>query len=594
MRCKVVKTLARGECGHPPRAECWEFTAAAPGLPHCKALCKKLMPCGHLCPRTCHAKDDLNHAAAMHDCRVAVEHRHPSCGHVESIDCRHVNAATTAPPICGADCDQVLPAPCGHPCVMRCGDVCAASADGGACRTCAEIKEEMRVARVVARAADAREAVERARELAVAVAEVERGNVRLDPGDSEFERIVEQIARTTQPGHGVTIRAKAIYKLENAARDREHFEAVGNMLDPSTHATQLFHGTATKNVERILAEGFRVSRNRASAGPASHAKNMLGAAVYLCPDASKAASKEYLGGATGVLLLCDVLLGSVKEVVAADEELDSPERRRHERYDSVMMRRTTAGRKTGVLYDEYAVYDKRLVLPRFAIEVEVSGGAPARPFRVPPRIEDGAEFFDITFADVERLGLDAPTPEAHHFYKAQALCTQLTARIGGGLKLAKVTYCRNPALEKLFADAERTLAARRLPTAVRYFFHGTAEENIKKIQLGGFKMPGVNIGHATDAGFWGKGIYLGVSSDVSMGYAKGAKMLLVATLGGRESDRRGTGRASDGATGLSLEEVSADARAVREGRFQSYDARNGEFIVASPVQTLPCYVVHWQ
>jgi Poly(ADP-ribose) polymerase catalytic domain len=472
---------------------------------------------------------------------------------------------------------------------MRCGDVCAASADGGACRTCAEIKEEMRVARVAARAADAREAVERARELAVAVAEVERGNVRLDPGDSEFERIVEQIARTTQPGHGVTIRAKAIYKLENAARERKHFEAVGNMLDPSTHATQLFHGTATKNVGRILAEGFRVARNRASAGPASHAKNMLGAAVYLCPDASKAASKEYLGGATGVLLLCDVLLGSVKEVVAADEELDSPERQRHERYDSVVMRRTTAGRKTGVLYDEYAVYDQRLVLPRYAIEVEISAGAPVGPFRMLPRIEDGAEFFDITFADVERLGLDAPTPEAHHFFKAQALCTQLSAQAGSdfaGKKLARLTFCRNPRLEELFDHAARTLEARGLPFEASFVFHGTPEAKIPLIQGGGFKLPGVEVGIANGTSF-GNGIYLGLTPELSQGYARGSQsLLLVKVLRGRNKrqplgldDCRSLGKGPD--------------FPVVAGAYQSFEPGNNMLIVASSVMTLPCYVVHW-
>jgi hypothetical protein len=592
MKCRIVRELPPGElasCEHGRRAECCDWPPP-PGLPPCTVPCRLLMPCGHPCPRNCHFGSDGDHAAAMHDCPALVRYTYASCKHeVCNVKCGAVNETTTALPPCSAPCTKL--APCGHPCVMACGELCAASLDGGACRTCIEELEQERKAFVAAREEAVRVALESAKANAAAVNGSERGFTLLNFSDPEYERITQHVARTTQPGHQRTLRISCIYKLANGERERAFWEAAGAMNDVSLETERLFHGTSKKSVSGIMGEGFRVRRARDSPG-ASHAQNMLGAAVYLCPDASKAANPEYLKGTKGVLLLCDVLLGSKpKVVVDADPSLDDPERRRDQRYDSVMMRHSTVERKTAVLYDEYAVYDPRLVLPRYSIYVEVLPGAPTKPLAVVPEIVDGAEFYDITFEDVVRAGLNSDSAEAHHFFKAQGLCAQLATQ--PNLRLTKVTYCRNPRLEAIFEKAKETLKNRQLPDAVEYFFHGTAEANIRPIQLGGFKMPGVNVGHATDTGWWGKGLYLGVKAEVSMGYAKGSKMLLVATLGGRRSDRRGTGRALDGQTGLSETEIGADDKPVVLGHFQSYDAKNGEFIVASPVQTLPCYVVHW-
>jgi hypothetical protein len=469
---------------------------------------------------------------------------------------------------------------------MKCGEVCSAAIDGGRCPLCVEIANNKRIATVEAREKEARVIVEEALKLSRGIAEKEKGSIELNPSDADYERVVEQIQRSVQKGHAIEIRIVKVYRLENSERERTFFSAIADMHNASTEVTKLFHGTSHSNATGIYDKGFKVKRLRASPGPASHKENMLGAAVYLCPDSSKAASKEYMGGKLGVLLLCDVLLGSTKIVANADPSLDEPDRRKKEHYDSVMMRRKTENRESSVMYDEYAVYDPRLVLPRYKICVEIIDGAPKGDFGVKPRVKDGVTFYDITFKDVEEKGFNTNTLEAHHFFKAQGLCSQL-----GDLKLKMVTYCSNPRLEELFKKAREKLEERGLPSNIRYFFHGT--KAIEEITTGGFKMPGINIGHATDDGWWGKGIYLGVNSNVSKGYSSGSRMLLVATLGGRESTRRGSGNHNDGITGLSIDEVAADDRPVREGKFQSFDAKNGEFIVASPVQTLPCYIVHW-
>lgn len=477
---------------------------------------------------------------------------------------------------------------------MSCGEICSASDDGGRCRVCLDIKETERLARVAARIEEARRAVELASINASRILTVDPEMRNLESDDPEYERIVNFVLRSVQSGHAISIRVSGIQKLDNTNALRSFWNAASDMHDPSSlDVTKLFHGTSSKNVKGIFNDGFRIRRARASPGAASHSRNMMGAAVYLCPDSSKAAREEYLGGHSGVLLLCDVLLGGIKEVGAADFELDDVRRRAEGRYDSALMRRTTEERKTDVCYDEYAVFDTRRVLPRYAIHVDVTLRAPCKDLVIRPTLQEGVSFYDISFSDLARLGINKPTSEAYHFFKAQGLFVQLTTNPAfSGLKLQKVTYCHNEILEKHFADAEATLKKRGLPCDVRYFFHGTAAANIDRILIGGFKLPGINVGHATDSGYWGKGIYLGVSTDVAVGYAKEKRMLLVAALNGRECPRNGDGRPYGGA-GLTLEECSVDDEAVRKGRYQSYDAKNGEFIVASPWMTLPCYVVHW-
>ena len=584
-RCHVPVALPpeRAACGHPPRAECWEFAAAAPGLPTCKARCTVKMPCGHGCPGTCHAGKDVDHRAAMHKCAALVAHRY-ECGHVVNLPCRDVNAVSTGLPPCREPCASMLPEPCGHPCVRECGALCSASSDDGGCLACAKIKEIERAANVKAREAEALFSIEAAMKLAKSV--VAGTGYMLKEGGAEYVRVVEQLQRSVQPGHGMGIRVDRVDRLANVDLERAHYAAVSEMKDASLRPTQLFHGTSAKNADSIAATGFLVNRERRRAG-ASHAQNMLGAAVYLCPDSSKAARAEYLGGTTGVLLVCDVLLGSTKEVVSADPELDVPARRLAERYDSAMMRRTTEARKTGVIYDEYAVYDPRLVLPRYKITVEVVAGAPAAA----PTVaflpgKDGARFYDIKFEDVMA---NARSAEAYHFSLAQTLFSQLsTGGAGGafaGKRLAKVTYCANPRLEALFNKAKETFERRGIGCKERYLFHGTDVVNIPLIQEGGFKLPGVEIPVAVGTSY-GRGIYLGLTPDESFKYARGKMMLLVKVLSGVNKKDP-----------LDVTECHRGANfffPVEEGRVQSYEPNNRMLIVASAAQTLPCYVVHWE
>ncbi len=94
-------------------------------------------------------------------------------------------------------------------------------------------------------------------------------------------------------------------------------------------------------------------------------------------------------------------------------------------------------------------------------------------------------------------------------------------------------------------------------------------------------MPGLDVAVANGT-VHGRGIYLGETPELSAAYAKGQPfMLLVAALPGASGPR------------LTEDTISADDKAVREGAYQSHRPNNNMLIVASPVLTVPRYVIHW-
>ena len=278
-----------------------------------------------------------------------------------------------------------------------------------------------------------------------------------------------------------------------------------------------------------------------------------------------------------------MLRGSVKEVAQADSSLSNPQRRATDRYDSVMVRRTASDRETQCLFDEYAVYEPDRVLPRHVIFFKrmplptIVRGIPERvPVEIVKREDGDVTLYEISSQEAQR---DIESSAAYHFFRAQSLVVQLSNYIAAfaGLKLMSVTYCHNPKLSASFDNARKTLRFRSFPADILPKFHGTAEANLRKIQLDGFRIGGLDgYSHATDSGWWGKGIYLGMTPEVSLGYARGANsMLLVLKLAGVNYPRH-SGRRNNG-DGLKIDECAMDDRPVLRGQYQSYDAQNGEF-----------------
>ncbi len=114
-------------------------------------------------------------------------------------------------------------------------------------------------------------------------------------------------------------------------------------------------------------------------------------------------------------------------------------------------------------------------------------------------------------------------------------------------------------------------------------YHGTAEANIEKIKRTGLLVPGKDygpgigiIGHATDTGFWGKGIYLSPNASVSVGYCRGGSVLLInAVLMGRIFK----------CTNL------IHGQPKRDGFDSHQDPSGNEWILFDERQVLPCYAV---
>eukprot|EP01119_Soliformovum_irregulare_P011711 TRINITY_DN2962_c0_g1_i1.p1 TRINITY_DN2962_c0_g1~~TRINITY_DN2962_c0_g1_i1.p1 ORF type:complete len:560 (+),score=137.88 TRINITY_DN2962_c0_g1_i1:29-1708(+) len=110
-------------------------------------------------------------------------------------------------------------------------------------------------------------------------------------------------------------------------------------------------------------------------------------------------------------------------------------------------------------------------------------------------------------------------------------------------------------------------------------FHGTAAANIPNIVRIGLVVPGSHgVQHATDTGFYGKGIYLSPNPGLSIGYCRGSgKLLVCAVLMGRR---------------LKLKAMCQGA-ALRKG-FDSHVSPDGnEFVLFQASQVLPLFVINF-
>jgi len=74
-------------------------------------------------------------------------------------------------------------------------------------------------------------------------------------------------------------------------------------------------------------------------------------------------------------------------------------------------------------------------------------------------------------------------------------------------------------------------------SSIEIGFHGTASKNIDNICRIGLVVPGTHgVGHATDTGWYGKGIYLSPNAGLSVGYCReGGKLLVCAVIMGKRS-----------------------------------------------------------
>eukprot|EP01087_Luapelamoeba_hula_P016273 TRINITY_DN49_c1_g1_i1.p1 TRINITY_DN49_c1_g1~~TRINITY_DN49_c1_g1_i1.p1 ORF type:complete len:816 (+),score=176.19 TRINITY_DN49_c1_g1_i1:2-2449(+) len=129
------------------------------------------------------------------------------------------------------------------------------------------------------------------------------------------------------------------------------------------------------------------------------------------------------------------------------------------------------------------------------------------------------------------------------------------------------------------ASWERLKSARGSGEAQpRLAYHGTAEHNIDSILDKGLLVPGQDkaVGHATDTGWWGKGIYLSPNHSLSVGYCRGGKKLLLCAV-----------------TMGKIYKCSSriDGGALQVGYDSHEDPSGQEYVLFDNTRVLPCYLV---
>jgi len=121
----------------------------------------------------------------------------------------------------------------------------------------------------------------------------------------------------------------------------------------------------------------------------------------------------------------------------------------------------------------------------------------------------------------------------------------------------------------------------------RLGYHGTNEKNVPSIVEMGLLVPGKKgldgkkVKHQTDAGWYGRGIYLSPNASTSMSYcAGGRKMLVCSVLLGKYYE-----------FGYTRANLLGEGGGLRWG-YDSHTAENfNEFVIFDSAQILPCYAV---
>ena len=139
--CKSPVMKKRQACEHTIRVQC----NLDPDEVDCTEKCGGRLPCGHNCPKKCHAPDiEGVHAEATTECaevcgrEVCSQHKTVckkkckdecssckmtvektlKCGHTHKVPC----CAQDKDVECTTICSRILP--CGHPCTMACFEKC--------------------------------------------------------------------------------------------------------------------------------------------------------------------------------------------------------------------------------------------------------------------------------------------------------------------------------------------------------------------------------------------------------------------------------------------------------------------------------------
>ncbi|KAL6055331.1 YtxH domain-containing protein [Balamuthia mandrillaris] len=109
---------------------------------------------------------------------------------------------------------------------------------------------------------------------------------------------------------------------------------------------------------------------------------------------------------------------------------------------------------------------------------------------------------------------------------------ELIKKYGSGTKEAKPRLACNYLLIFIFHSSSFHVSFVSLTLQTNPQVHGTRSNLIPSIVTKGLLVPGGSsgVGHTTDSGWYGKGIYLSPNPDVSLGYTHGGRMLVCSVL----------------------------------------------------------------
>ncbi|KAL9986739.1 hypothetical protein ACROYT_G000926 [Oculina patagonica] len=135
----------------------------------------------------------------------------------------------------------------------------------------------------------------------------------LDPDSDECQLLLEYIHNSREQGGRWSIEVEAIFRVSRPG-EAERLEDCGV---PGNHRL-LWHGTKTENMMGILQQGLRIAPPEASRSGWS-----LGKGIYTSDSLEK--SLNYSGYQSGLVLLCEVALGNVKETIDREYQESAPE-----------------------------------------------------------------------------------------------------------------------------------------------------------------------------------------------------------------------------------------------------------------------------
>eukprot|EP01006_Ploeotia_vitrea_P065641 TRINITY_DN93579_c0_g1_i1.p1 TRINITY_DN93579_c0_g1~~TRINITY_DN93579_c0_g1_i1.p1 ORF type:complete len:478 (+),score=72.72 TRINITY_DN93579_c0_g1_i1:178-1434(+) len=171
-------------------------------------------------------------------------------------------------------------------------------------------------------------------------------------------------------------------------------------------------------------------------------------------------------------------------------------------------------------------------------------------------------------------------PGQYHFRTAESQFYRMLQN-NQGVKVTRVDYLVNPKFYHNF-EAKRKAMAKKLAPADQHLadpllvFHGAKSSNIDSIIKQNFQLS--KVGSATDAGWWGGGIYFSEFPSLSIGYCRGGeKFLLCQILVGK------TFHCTHQITGAPL----------KHGFDSHRDPSGQEIVIFDNHQILPYYCVHF-